>query len=98
MIGLSFGAGEYCRELGFGDVFAGGWRGHFFLFFLCGLRTSEGVRLAGKWGTPGGGKRGFLMFVVCFQRKLTAPDLGHVITQSRGNSYQKRNEFFVFRP
>lgn len=36
VVGLGFGAGEEGGELGFGDVFAGGWRGHFFFFFFGG--------------------------------------------------------------
>ena len=56
MIGLGFGASEEDGELGFCNVFAGGWRGH---LFFAGEVNGEG-RPGGGGGVFfwGGGGRG----------------------------------------
>lgn len=49
VVGLGFGAGEEGGELGFGDVFAGGWRRH------CCWR-GEGALSMRKGRRPDGGR------------------------------------------
>lgn len=49
MIGLGFGASEEGGELGFCNVFAGGWRGHLFFFFCC-WRSEWGGEIGGGGG------------------------------------------------